>query len=179
VLLATEPTGTYLAVVNATGLNPGESSVESFQIDSAGERLAPVAGSFLELVSSPVGAPANSTLGIFFVYLGPNPSSSNPSYQQDGDLLTYTIDPLTGLLGSETGAAAEFSESDNCGAPTVLVPTNSCFISIVFTPATAGSRQAQLTVMDNALGSPQSVPLMGTGSRHRRPFPQLHLLPAR
>lgn len=103
-LLATEPTGTYLAVVNSTGLNPGESSVESFLIDPAAETLTPVAGSFLELVSSPVGAAANSALGEFFVYLGPNPFSSNLFYQEDGDLLTYTIDPQTGLLGAETGA---------------------------------------------------------------------------
>ena len=55
ILIATEPTGTYLGVVNASGLNAGESSVESFQIDSTGEALIPVSGSFLELVSSPMG----------------------------------------------------------------------------------------------------------------------------
>ena len=104
ILLATEPTGTYLAVVNSAGLNPGESSVESFLIDPSAETLTPVTGSFLELVSSPVGAASNPALGKFFVYLGPNPSSSNLFYQQDGDLLTYAIDPQTGLLGAETGA---------------------------------------------------------------------------
>ena len=102
-LLATEPTGAYLAVVNATGLNAGESSVETFHIDPEGETLVPVAGSFLELVSSPVGAASNPAQGKFFVYLGPNPSSLDPAYQQDGDLLVYTVDPDTGLLGDETG----------------------------------------------------------------------------
>jgi hypothetical protein len=69
-----------------------------------GEALVPVPGSFLELVSSPIGAAGNSALGIFYVYLGPNTVTTNPAYQQDGELLVYTIDPQTGLLGTETGA---------------------------------------------------------------------------
>lgn len=73
-LIATEPTGTYLAVVNSIGLKPGESSVESFQINAAAGALVPVSGSFLELVSTPVGAAANPATGMFYVYLGPNPS---------------------------------------------------------------------------------------------------------
>src|ERR1700693_4923154 len=52
-LIATEPTGSYLAVVNSVGLNPGESSVESFQINAAAGALVPVSSSFLELVSTP------------------------------------------------------------------------------------------------------------------------------
>jgi hypothetical protein len=115
-LLATEPTGTYLAVVNSTGLNPGESSVESFQIDAANQALVPVSGSFLELVSTPVGAAANPALGTFYVYLGPNPASPNPFYQQDGDLLIYTIDPLTGLLGDETGVGGSNNRGRSFGA---------------------------------------------------------------
>jgi hypothetical protein len=94
-LIATEPTGAYLAVVNSIGLNPGESSVESFQINAAAGALVPVSGSFLELVSTPIGAAANPSTGRFYVCLGPNLLSPNPDYQQDGDLLTYTINPLT------------------------------------------------------------------------------------
>lgn len=115
-LLATEPTGAYLAVVNSIGLNPGESSVESFQINAATGALVPVSGSFLELVSAPVGAAANPATGTFYVYLGPNPSSSNPDYQQDDQLLTYTIDPLTGLLGNETGSAGSTNRARSFGA---------------------------------------------------------------
>lgn len=387
-LLATEPTGAYLAVVNSTGLNAGESSVESFQIDAANQALIPVPGSLIELVSTPVGAAANPTLGAFHVYLGPNPSSSNPFYQQDGDLLSFTIDPATGLLGNDDGSsgstnhgrsfsadplgrfvvvgqgqfsgllqvtaadgsegnlslgsgifpqeifvgpgqhfvyatifsppnsvvhiyivdpdswtlteapssplpgftsvtglvadptgpfmyrstapnqvrvysvdpatgyfsevvnspftapgfglpvafsvdagsiqpvtgpvatltpptlslgstqvgtpstaqtvmlsstgdqalsvnaisvtgnnAAEFAESDTCGAPTALAPTHSCFISIVFTPAAAGSRAANLSITDNATGSPQSVPLSGTGTETPPPAPAITFVP--
>jgi Abnormal spindle-like microcephaly-assoc'd, ASPM-SPD-2-Hydin len=389
ILIATEPTGMFVAVVNSIGLNPGESSVESFEIDAAGEALVPVAGSFLELVSSPIGAGGNSTLGTFWVYLGPNLLSSNSQYQHDGDLLTYTIDPSTGLLGTETGAngstdlgrsfsseplgqfvvtgqgqvggilevhsaageqgslslgpgvfpqeilvgpgqrfvyvtlfsgpqsqvhiyivdtndwtltespssplpgfasvaglvadpsgpfvyqstaanqvrvyaadlatgylteitgspltgaglgapiafsvnagaiqpesgpvatftptgltfastavgasaqlqslalsstgnqalivnaitvtglnASEFTESDNCGPPTVLQPNSSCFVSIIFAPAGSGLRQAQIAVTDNAPGSPQSAPLTGTGAGSPQSAPAISFAPA-
>jgi hypothetical protein len=40
-LIATEA-GTYLGIVDAIGLNAGESSLETFQIDAAGEALVPV-----------------------------------------------------------------------------------------------------------------------------------------
>jgi hypothetical protein len=116
ILIATEPTGTYLSVVNSIGLNPGESSVESFQINAAAGALVPVSGSFLELVSTPIGAAANPATGKFYVYLGPNPLSPNIYYQQDGDLLTYTIDPLTGLLGNQTGSLGSTNFGRSFGA---------------------------------------------------------------
>jgi hypothetical protein len=116
ILLATEPTGAFLAVVNSIGLNPGESSVESFQINAAAGALVPISGSFLELVSTPIGAAANPATGAFYVYLGPNPLSSNPVYQLEGDLLTYTIDPLTGLFGSQTGAPGLTNRGRSFGA---------------------------------------------------------------
>src|ERR1700676_3196096 len=115
-LIATEPTGAYLAVVNSIGLNPGESSVESFQINAAAGALVPVSGSFLELVSAPIGSAANSAMGTFCGYLGPNPSSSNPYYLQNGELLTYTIHPLTGLLDNQTGSPGSTNRGRSLGA---------------------------------------------------------------
>jgi hypothetical protein len=40
----------------------------------------------------------------------------------------------------------------------------SCTLSIVFKPTAAGSASASLVATDNATGSPQSVPLSGTGN---------------
>ena len=102
IFLAVEKTGQYLAVVNAVGQNPGEGSVETFKIDPVNLALTPVPGSFVEMESKPVGEardPANSR---FFLYLGPNPASSNTFYRQDAALLKIAIDPQTGLL---SGAA--------------------------------------------------------------------------
>lgn len=90
--------------------------MESFQINVAAGALVPVSGSFLELVSAPIGAAANPANGTFYVYLGPNSLSPNPDYQQDGDLLTYTINPLTGLLGDETGSSGSTNRGRSFGA---------------------------------------------------------------
>ena len=69
---------------------------------------------------------------------------------------------LTGISISFTGTnASDFTETTSCG--TTLAAGSSCAISIVFTPGGTGTRAATLSVADNASGSPQSVPITGTG----------------
>ena len=63
---------------------------------------------------------------------------------------------LTGANGSS------FAETNNC--PASLAANDSCTISITFTPATATSYSASLSITDNATGSPQTVTLTGTGA---------------
>jgi trimeric autotransporter adhesin len=62
-----------------------------------------------------------------------------------------------------TGAeSADFPETaTTCGSS--LAATKSCTVSLTFKPSTTGSRSATLTVTDSADGSPQQVPLTGTG----------------
>ena len=63
-----------------------------------------------------------------------------------------------------TGAeAADFPETaTTCGSS--LAAAASCTVSLTFKPSTTGARSATLTVTDNAAGSPQQVPLSGTGT---------------
>jgi trimeric autotransporter adhesin len=63
-----------------------------------------------------------------------------------------------------TGAeAADFPETaTTCGSS--LAAAASCTVSLTFKPSTTGARSANLTVTDNAAGSPQQVPLSGTGT---------------
>jgi hypothetical protein len=61
-----------------------------------------------------------------------------------------------------TGAnATELSQQNNC--PATLAVNASCSVNVTFLPTVLGSASAALTVTDNAPGSPQSVPLTGTG----------------
>jgi uncharacterized repeat protein (TIGR03803 family) len=61
-----------------------------------------------------------------------------------------------------TGAnSSEFSQQNNC--PATLAQYASCTIAVVFTPTTTGPQNALISVVDNAQGSPQTVPLTGTG----------------
>ena len=69
---------------------------------------------------------------------------------------------LTGIAISITGTnASDFAETTACG--TTLTAGSSCAISVVFTSGAVGARTATLQVADNASGSPQSVPITGTG----------------
>jgi hypothetical protein len=63
-----------------------------------------------------------------------------------------------------TGAeAADFPETaTTCGSS--LAAAASCTVSLTFKPSTTGARSANLTATDSASGSPQQVPLSGTGT---------------
>ncbi len=62
-----------------------------------------------------------------------------------------------------TGAnASSFSQTNTCGS-SLAIGAN-CTVSITFIPAATGSLTATLSVADNAVGSPQTVSLSGTGA---------------
>lgn len=62
------------------------------------------------------------------------------------------------LGGSNPG---DFRFSSGC--PALLAPQHSCAITVTFAPTTSGSRQASLLSVDNAPGSPHSIPISGQG----------------
>jgi hypothetical protein len=70
--------------------------------------------------------------------------------------LTVTTVAITGLDPSD------FAESNSCTDANIGM-TGRCVISIRLTPLTTGSRSATLVIVDNAPGSPQTVPLGGQG----------------
>jgi hypothetical protein len=70
--------------------------------------------------------------------------------------------PLTGIAISITGSNSNlFSQNNNC--PASLVSGANCSINVIFMPTVGGSASAAISVSDNATGSPQVVPLSGTG----------------
>lgn len=70
--------------------------------------------------------------------------------------VTFTSIAVTG------GQADDFAQSTSCGA--VLAIGASCKVSLFFTPVSAGTKSATLTLTDSASGSPQQVTLSGTGT---------------
>jgi len=86
---------------------------------------------------------------------------------QNGSMQTLTltnvsVQPLDISGIAVTGAnAGDFSESDTCSSPLVLGA--SCTVSVTFTPTQIGPRNASVSISDNGVGSPQTVPLTGTG----------------
>jgi hypothetical protein len=62
---------------------------------------------------------------------------------------------------SSIAVSGDFAQTNNCGAG--LPVEGSCTIQVTFTPTAGGARTGQLTVTDNAPGSPQSAALAGSG----------------
>jgi hypothetical protein len=55
----------------------------------------------------------------------------------------------------------DFAQTNNC--PNSMAAGASCTVSVTFTPTATGARQGTLVLTDNGSGSPQTVPLSGTG----------------
>ncbi len=63
------------------------------------------------------------------------------------------------IAGTNPG---DFAQANTCGS--MVAAGGSCTINVTFTPTARGARSASLFVSDNASGSPQTLPLSGTGT---------------
>ena len=68
----------------------------------------------------------------------------------------------TTLSIAAIAATNNFSETDTCGSS--VAAGASCTISVIFTPSVLGNLSGTLSITDDAPGSPQTVPLSGTGT---------------
>ncbi|HMD97173.1 MAG TPA: choice-of-anchor D domain-containing protein [Terriglobia bacterium] len=75
--------------------------------------------------------------------------------------VTLTNTGNASLTVSSITASGDFSQTNTCGA-SVSAGAN-CAISVTFKPASGGTRTGALSISDNAVDSPQSVTLSGTG----------------
>jgi Bacterial Ig-like domain (group 3)/FG-GAP-like repeat/Transmembrane protein 131-like N-terminal len=75
------------------------------------------------------------------------------------------------LLITNISVTAEFRQTNNC--PASLDPQGSCTINIQFHPRDKGLQSGSINVADNAPGSPQKLPLAGTGTWVRLLPPEL------
>ncbi len=61
--------------------------------------------------------------------------------------------------------SSDFAVTSACpAAPTPLPAISSCTLAVTFSPSGTGTRSATLSLVDDALGSPQTIPLSGSGS---------------
>jgi hypothetical protein len=58
--------------------------------------------------------------------------------------------------------ASDFAGTNTC--PRILPSGASCFISVTFKPIDKGTRGADVSISDDGGGSPQKVPVTGTGT---------------
>lgn len=74
---------------------------------------------------------------------------------------TLTISAVT-VTGTSFTRVSPSSPVPDC--TTSVAPGGSCYISIVFTPASTGPQTGQVSIVSNAASSPSLVPLSGTGA---------------
>lgn len=91
--------------------------------------------------------------------------------------LTITSIALTGTDSSQFALVAPASGSPACSLAGVstINAGNSCFLGVRFSPTSAGNKSANVSVSDNASGSPQAVGLSGVATQ---PAPAVALNPA-
>src|SRR5262249_41720835 len=81
--------------------------------------------------------------------------------------VTLTNHRTSAVTISTFSASGQFSVVGSGGSPcangTVVPAAGSCTFNVTFTPSSAGSIKGAITVVHNAVFSPQEVPLTGTG----------------
>jgi hypothetical protein len=75
---------------------------------------------------------------------------------------TLTNSGNADLAVSSIAISGDFAQTNTCGSS--VPASKTCTIIVTFTPTAAGTRTGTLSITDNAMGSPQSVALTGTGS---------------
>jgi len=155
-----------------TSLAPGATcTVEvSFHPSLEGNRSAllsvssndPLNGSPLGTFSVPLsGLGSTITLSSQALFFGAQVLYTTSSSQMISILNTSSA-PMNISNVTLSGAnPADFTQTNNC--PTNLGAGRACSINVRFTPKGAGTRLATMSIFDSAAGSPQSVPLSGTG----------------
>jgi len=75
-----------------------------------------------------------------------------------------TLNIATVALGGTNPGDFAIASGTTCTNGSSVPPTNSCVIKVTFTPTVSGARTGTVTITDDALDSPQSINLSGTGT---------------
>jgi hypothetical protein len=110
---------------------------------------------------SGTGGPQVSVTPISVKFLATNVGTT--SVAKTATIKNHLKTPVTISGISFTGTnPGDFAESATTCTGS-LAALSSCTVSVTFTPTATGARSAVLSISDSAIGSPQTVPLSGTG----------------
>lgn len=126
----------------------------------------------LSVADNASGSPQTASLSGTGTFVKLTPSSLNFGSVPVGMTSTAQTVTLTNVARSSALSVTsitiggtdpgDFAQSNNCGHS---VPARgSCTITVTFTPTAQGLRSADVSITDNGGGSPQMVPLSGTGT---------------
>jgi len=152
--------GTFQPVLTipVTGLDASAFTTADFNNDGRADLAVSFGSSFSVLLqgSFPIASPFPSSLAIPGLQFPGDVSQPQPVTLTNVGTGTMTLsgNQITGQNASEFTV-----NSSTCGS--TLAANASCQINVVFAPKAGGSRTATLSIGDNALGSPQLLPLSG------------------
>ena len=170
------------SVVRFGGANETTTFLSSTQL-TASIPASAVANSGAPLVTVLTPAPGGGTSnGVTFTIgtgVGNGTVTLSPTSLSFASQLVTTSGPAQMITLSNTGNASltiasitvtganssDFPETTTCPInPATLAAGQNCIITVIFKPTSAGNLAASVSVTDNATGSPQTVPLTGTGT---------------
>jgi len=117
-------------------------------------------------VPLPVPSPRPAAIGFNPPALSFSQSVGTTSPPQSVTIANFGGAPLHGV--NSVAAGGGFAQTNNC--PATLAAGSACTVSVTFAPVAVGTVTGALTVTDDSgnLGTSQSFPLSGTGTRGRR-----------
>ena len=172
-------TNTGSAVLNISGVTV---SGDFAQANNCGANLASGASCTVNITFTPrttgtqdgsiaiSNNAAGSPQGITLTGIGVVPTMAVSTLKTFSDQMVGTISAPQTLTVNNTSTVAaliasitatgDFAITHNCG---VLLPAASCAINVTFAPTSGGSRMGTITVIDDALASPQQIAVNGNG----------------
>jgi hypothetical protein len=163
-VFALTPSGggwTYTLLYRFTGGSDGANPYSTLVFDASGN-----------LYGTTKAGGANGYVVVLELTLGPmvtlNPPSLNfgsvPIYGKKLKSTTLTNSGNATLHITDitiTGDTRDFSQTNNCPDPGSLGAEDYCTITVTFLPESYGNHSADVSITDDAPGSPQQVPLSG------------------
>lgn len=159
------PAGTT-ATFSPTSIAGAGSSVMTVSTTSS-----TVAGTYTLNVAGTSGTLSSNT-NVTLVVATPQTAVLSPTGLTFSSQLVGTTSTAQTIVLTNSGGATlsisgisttgDFTQTNNCG--TALAPGLNCSIQVTFSPTATGSRTGTITVTDNAVGSPHTASLSGTGT---------------
>jgi len=148
---------TFLSSQQLTATVPASAIAQAGTAQVAVYTPAPGGGSSVSInltITAPTPAATLSASSLSFGNTAQNIASS-------AQTIVVTNSGNATLVVSGITVTGDFSETNTCGSS--LAAGSTCNIAVVFTPSSTGTRTSTLTIADNAVNSPQTVALTGTG----------------
>ncbi len=161
-----DPAGAFLYAGSAAGIrayqvNPQDGSLTEvpgspFSSGGTASNIA-ISGTTIQAIGGPNAAFSPPSLNFGSVTEG-QPVTLVLHLVNNGDQSLAINLAATSITGTN---APDFSQTTTCLA--TLAPNANCSFVVTFAPSTTGVESASLAISDNAPGSPQTIPLTGTG----------------